>query len=207
VVRKGLRALLESHQGWTVCAECKNGREAVDQAAALRPDVAVLDITMPELNGIEAARQIRKGAPGTKILLISTHYTDQLAREILAAGIRGYIVKTDPDADVVTGIECLIQNTPYFTPRAIMVLLSGFSGGETGSGTRSDAATSEGLTWREREIVQLFSEGKSSKEVAVQLNISVKTVDSHRANIMRKLNIHTVQELVRYAVRKKIIEP
>src|SRR5579864_5327082 len=195
LMRRGLRTLLESHPGWTVCAESNTGRDAVAKAEELRPDIVILDITMPELNGIEAARRILKASPGTEILVLSVHYTDQLIREILAAGIRGYIVKSDSDRDLVIAVESLANHQPFFTLRATELMLSGLShrGGVTGD---LPSSLRERLTSREREIVQLLSEGRSSKEVASELTISVKTAETHGSNIMRKLDIHSVSELV-----------
>lgn len=207
LMRRGLRTLLESHPGWTVCAEANTGRDAVAKAEQIRPDVVILDITMPELNGIEAARRILKASPSTEILMLSVHYTDQLIREILAAGIRGYIVKSDSDRDLVIAVESLANHKPFFTPRATELMLNGLNHKAASGGEEAAASLRDRLTSREREIVQLLSEGKSSKEVASDLSISVKTAETHRANIMRKLEIHSVSELVRYAVRNQIIEP
>src|SRR5579864_7430111 len=145
LMRRGLRTLLESHPGWTVCAESNTGRDAVAKAEELRPDIVILDITMPELNGIEAARRILKASPGTEILVLSVHYTDQLIREILAAGIRGYIVKSDSDRDLVIAVESLANRKPFLTPRATEL------------------------------IQAAEHEGKSSKEAASELSISAKT--------------------------------
>jgi DNA-binding NarL/FixJ family response regulator len=205
LMRRGLRTLLETHPGWTVCGEANTGRDAVAKAETLHPDVVIIDITMPELNGIEAARRILKAAPATEILVLSVHYTDQLIREILAAGIRGYIVKSDSDRDLVVAVESLANHKPFFTPRATELMLTGLNHKGPAAGGLP-ASMRERLTSREREIVQLLSEGKSSKEVASDLSISVKTAETHRANIMRKLEIHSVSELVRYAVRNQIIE-
>src|SRR5579862_5246982 len=206
LMRRGLKALLESRPGWTICAEAHTGREAVAKAEELRPDIVILDITMPELNGVEAARRILKGSPNTEILVLSVHYSDQLIRDILDAGVRGYIVKSDSDRDLVVAVEALSNHKPFFTPRATELILNNFN---TKGGPISELPETIGdrLTSREREIVQLLSEGKSSKEVASALSISVKTAETHRANIMRKLEIHSVSELVRYAVRNQIIEP
>lgn len=206
LMRRGLKVLLDAREGWSVCAEACTGREAVTMAETLRPDVAILDISMPELNGVEAARRILKVSPNTEVLILSMHYSDQLIREILEAGVRGYIVKSDSDRDLVIAVEALSNHKPFFTPRATELILSNFNqkgGGPLGAPPESG----ERLTSREREIVQLLSEGKSSKEVASTLNISVKTAETHRANVMRKLDIHSVSELVRYAVRNQIIEP
>ncbi len=205
LMRRGLKSLLESHPGWSICAEAHTGREAVAKAEELKPDVVILDITMPELNGVEAARRILKASPNTEILVLSVHYSDQLIRDILEAGVRGYIVKSDSDRDLVIAVEALANHKPFFTPRATELILSNFN--SKGGSTVVPEVVGERLTSREREIVQLLSEGKSSKEVASILSISVKTAETHRANIMRKLEIHSVSELVRYAVRNQIIEP
>ena len=197
---------MESHPGWTVCAEAHTGREAVSKAEELKPDIVILDITMPELNGVEAARRILKGSPNTEILVLSVHYSDQLIRDILDAGVRGYIVKSDSDRDLVVAVEALANHKPFFTPRATELILNNFNS-KGGSVSELPETIGDRLTSREREIVQLLSEGKSSKEVASALSISVKTAETHRANIMRKLEIHSVSELVRYAVRNQIIEP
>ena len=206
LMRRGLKALLESHPGWAICAEAHTGREAVAKAEEHKPDIVILDITMPELNGIEAARRILKVSPNTEILVLSVHYSDQLIRDILDAGVRGYIVKSDSDRDLIIAVEALANHKPFFTPRATELILSNFSN-KGASVAETAVAVGDRLTSREREIVQLLSEGKSSKEVASVLSISVKTAETHRANIMRKLEIHSVSELVRYAVRNQIIEP
>jgi DNA-binding NarL/FixJ family response regulator len=206
LMRRGLRALLESRPGWAICGEANTGRDAVSLAEELRPDIVILDITMPELNGVEAARRILKASPNTEVLVLSVHYSDQLIRDILDAGVRGYIVKSDSDRDLLVAVEALANHKPFFTPRATELILSNFNNKGV-SPAEMPEWIGDRLTSREREIVQLLSEGKSSKEVASVLNISVKTAETHRANIMRKLEIHSVSELVRYAVRNQIIEP
>jgi len=200
-----VKALLQSHAGWEIVGEAHTGREAVSKAEELKPDVVILDISMPDLNGVDAAKRIRKASPDTEVLILSVHYSDQLIRDILEAGVRGYIVKSDSDRDLVIAVETLANHKPFFTPRATEVMLTNFNEGKT----KADLPETmrDRLTSREREIVQLLAEGKSSKEVASSLNISVKTAETHRANIMRKLQLHTVSELVRYAVRNQIIEP
>jgi DNA-binding NarL/FixJ family response regulator len=205
IIRRGLKELLASRAGWEVCAEAKTGREAVMLAEQLRPDVVVMDISMPDLNGLEAARKIRKSLPKTEILILTLHFSDQLVREIVEAGVRAYIMKSDADRDLVSAVEALSNHRPFFTARAADMLLDGFVRPHTAS-PDPDAVIRNRLTSREREIVQLLAEGKSSKEVAVSLGISVKTAETHRANIMRKLELHSVSELVRYAVRNQIIE-
>nr|HEV7953875.1 response regulator transcription factor [Candidatus Acidoferrales bacterium] len=205
LMRRGIKTLLQTHAGWEICGEAQTGREAVSRTEELKPDIVVLDISMPDLNGIEAARRIRKASPETEVLILSLHFSDQLIREIVEAGVRGYIIKSDSDRDLIVAVETLAKHKPFFTPRATEVILSNFN--NTG-GTRVEVpeTVQDRLTSREREIVQLLAEGKSSKEVANSLNISVKTAETHRANIMRKLQLHTVSELVRYAVRNQIIE-
>src|SRR3984957_14700471 len=206
LMRRGLRALLESHPGWEICGEAANGREAVSLTEELKPDIIILDITMPELNGVDAARRILRSTPETEVLLLSVHYSDQLIREILEAGIRGYIVKSDSDRDLVIAVEALANHKPFFTPRATELILNHLHRRPNDPADPPETI-GERLTTREREVVQLLSEGKSSREVATVLSISVKTAETHRANIMRKLEIHSVSELVRYAVRNQIIEP
>lgn len=205
LMRRGVKSLLQSHPGWEICAEAHTGREAVAKAEEFKPDIVIMDISMPELNGVEAARRIRKISPASEVLILSVHYSDQLIREILDAGVRGYMVKSDSDRDLIVAVETLATHKPFFTPRATEVILSNFSSGTPHSDPLELAG--DRLTSREREIVQLLAEGKSSKEVASSLSISVKTAETHRANIMRKLQLHTVSELVRYAVRNQIIEP
>ncbi len=206
LMRRGIKTLLQTHAGWEICGEANNGREAVAKAQELKPDIAILDIAMPDLNGVDAAKRIRKESPNTEILILSVHYSDQLIRDILEAGVRGYIVKSDSDRDLIIAVETLANHKPFLTPRATgRVMLTSFNEGRTRSETPT--AMRERLTSREREIVQLLAEGKSSKEVASSLCISVKTAETHRANIMRKLQLHTVSELVRYAVRNQIVEP
>lgn len=204
IVRRGLRQLL-TRPGWEVCAEAKNGREAMALAEQFKPDVAVMDVGMPDLNGLEAARQIHKRLPNTRIVILTLHFTDQLVRDIVESGARAYVMKSDADRDLVAAIEALSHGRSYFTPKAAEMLLSGFRQGDLRH--KTDRELRGRLTGREREIVQLLGEGKSSKEVAAALGISVKTAETHRANIMRKLEVHSVSELVRYAIRNQIVEP
>jgi DNA-binding NarL/FixJ family response regulator len=204
IIRRGLKSLLTAKPGWEICAEAKNGREAVSLAEEHKPDVVVMDVSMPELNGLEAVRRIRKQLPKTEIVVLTLHFSDQLVHDIVEAGAKGYIMKSDADRDLVAAVEALSVRRTFFTPKAGEMVLNGFK-------KRDIAPTGEQefrnrLTVREREIVQLLAEGKSSKEVAVALGISVKTAETHRANIMRKLELHSVSELVRYAVKNQIIE-
>jgi DNA-binding NarL/FixJ family response regulator len=204
ILRRGLKQLLTSRPGWEICAEAKTGREAVTLAEQFKPDIVVMDVSMPDLNGLEAASRIHKMFPKTGILILTLHFSDQLVRDIVEAGARAYIMKSDADRDLVTAVEALANRRTFFTARAADMLLNGFSRQTPGS--EPQTISRDRLTPREREITQLLAEGKSSKEVAVALGISVKTAETHRANIMRKLELHSVSELVRYAVKNQIIE-
>jgi len=204
VVRTGLRALLESKTGWQVCAEASNGREAVEKAGQLKPDVAVLDIGMPLLNGVEATRQIRKLSPQTEILILTMHDSDQLVQEVLGAGAHGYILKDDADRNLIAAVDALRRHKPYLSSRVSEAASN--AGEPSEDGSASNHSSRSRLTPREREIVQLLAEGKSNKEIAGYLGISVKTAETHRANIMLKLDFHSLADLVRYAVRNNIIQ-
>jgi DNA-binding NarL/FixJ family response regulator len=204
LVRKGLRTVLENQPDWKVCGEAVNGRQAVELAKKLQPDVIVMDVTMPELNGLEATRQIRKALPKAEVLILTMHESEQLVREVLAAGAHGYILKADTSRLLVSAIEALAQHKPFFTGSVSEVVLSGYL--NPGKVAKGATGPVQHLTAREREIVQLLAEGKTNKEVAVALGVSIKTVDAHRANIMHKLDLHDVTDLVRYAIRNKIIE-
>ena len=203
VVRKGLISLLEAQSDWQVCGEAADGREAIDKAAALKPDVMILDIGMPSLNGLEATRQILKTNPDARILILTLHDSDSVVREVLNAGARGFLLKSDAARDLVVAVEALRRDKTYFTSKVAAMVLDGYL-----KGGPQAAAVSLGrdrLTPREREVVQLLAEGKSTKEVAVALGLSVKTAETHRSNIMRKLQLHSVSDLVLYAVRNNIV--
>jgi DNA-binding NarL/FixJ family response regulator len=203
VVRKGLCALLQAEQGWEVCGEAADGREAAEKIRELKPDVCILDIGMPGLNGLEATRQILKDDPRAKVLILTFHDSDQVVRDVLNAGARGFLLKSDAARDLVVAIEALRRDKTFFTSKVAAMVLEGYLKG----GTKA-AAVGVGrdrLTPREREVVQLLAEGKSTKEVAVALGLSVKTAETHRSNIMRKLQLHSVSDLVLYAVRNNIV--
>src|SRR5881398_4269985 len=203
IVRKGVCALITSHPGWEVCGEASDGREAVRKVAQLKPDIVILDIGMPSLNGLEATRQILHQNPRAKVLILTLHDSDQVVREVLNAGARGFLLKSDAARDLVAAVEALRRDKTYFTSKVAAMVLEGYLKGGT-----PGAAITPGrnrLTPREREIVQLLAEGKSTKEVAVALGLSVKTAETHRSNIMRKLQLHSVSDLVLYAVRNNIV--
>ena len=202
VVRQGLRVMLENQPGWEVCGEALTGIQAVEKAKTLRPDVVVLDFGMPELNGLEAARQIHQALPQTEVLILTMYESKRLAREFLAAGARAFVLKADAGRVLVQAVQQVSQHQPFVSTNVSEAGLGGVLGPDFAGSP--DPGTS--LTAREREIVRLVGEGKISKEIADCLEISVHTVETHRTNIMRKLDIHTVGELVRYAIRHKLAQ-
>lgn len=204
IVRDGVRRLIESKLGWTVVAEAADGREAVDLARRLKPDIAVLDLMMPGLNGVEAIRQIKRDAPETETLIFSGSQTEETILSVFEAGARSYLLKTDPHEHILAALQALAQHKPYFTPQVGEIVFARMLSGKK----TAPAETPEKgqLTAREREIVQLLAEGRSNKDVADLLKISVKTAETHRAAIMRKLKLESFADLVRYAVRNHIIE-
>lgn len=206
VVRKGVRALLEEQPGWEVVAEASDGREAVEKAKLVQPDVTILDLSMPKLNGLEAAREILKTVP-TKVLILTMYDSDPLIRQTLEAGARGYLLKSDAGRDLVSAVDALRLNKTFFTPKVAKMVLEGYLGRESKENEDdSNCKNRLRLTTRQKQILQLLAEGESSKEVAAALNISVKTAETHRANVMRRLDCHSVTELVRYAIRNHVIE-
>jgi len=204
LVRTGLRLVLENQPGWKVCGAAATGRQAVALAKQLKPDVIVLDVTMPELNGLEATRQILKALPKAEVLILTMHESEKLVSAALNAGAHGYILKADTSRLLVSAVASLAQHQPFFTGKVLKVVLGDY----LNAGKIRDGAVGLGpcLTAREREIVQLLVEGQTNKEVALALGLNVKTVDAHRANVMHKLDMHSVTDLVRYAIRNQIIE-
>jgi DNA-binding NarL/FixJ family response regulator len=204
VVRHGLCALLATQPEWTIVDEAIHGREAVKKAEQRQPDIAILDIGMPEMNGVEATRQILKVSPRTEVLILTIHESEQVVREVLGAGARGYVLKSDASRDLIAAVQALSQHKSFFTSKVAELVLAGYLQGRTPS------PGSEGphlpLSAREREITQLLAEGKSNKAVAKALHLSVKTVETHRAKIMRKLRLHSIGDLVRYAIRHNLAE-
>jgi DNA-binding NarL/FixJ family response regulator len=204
IFRAGLRALLEAQPGWRVVAEAGDGRDAVKKAAETRPDVALLDIAMPFLNGLEAAQEIAQTCPRTKIVMLTVHDSDAMINEVLAVGARGYLFKSDAASDLVTAVNAVQGEGTFFTAKVADIVLTSFI--NNGARPAALASPRSRLTARQREIAQLLAEGRTTKEVASMLNLSVKTAETHRANLMRRLNCHSAADLVRYALRNQIIE-
>jgi DNA-binding NarL/FixJ family response regulator len=203
IVRKGLRSVVESMEGWRICAEASNGREAVSLGLQNRPDIVVMDINMPELNGLDATRQLCAEIPGLRVLILSAHDSEQLVREMLSSGARGYVLKADAGEELELALRALAGGNLYFTSSIADMVMRGL---QKSSGLPEPPELPARLSPKEREVIQLLAEGRTNKEVAVRLEISVKTVETHRKHIMGKLDLHSMTDLVRYAIQNRIIE-
>ena len=198
VVRRGIRSVLQMHPDWEVCAEASNGREVVEQTLRLRPDIVLIDISMPEMNGLEATRRIVQQIPDQRVLILTMHDNERLFHDVIQAGAKGVLLKTDASRDLIQAVEALQQHKMFLTGKLARARISGR--------TRAhDPLAQETLTPRELEVTRLLAEGKSSKQIGMALSISIKTAQTHRSNIMRKLDIHSTSELVLYAARSNII--
>ena len=202
VVRQGLRKVLEERSDWVVVAEAGNGRDAVKHAEELKPDVAILDVAMPLLNGIEATRQIVKRAPATRVLVLTMHSDEAYVNQILKAGASGYLLKDSADVDLIEAVSAVSQGKSFFSPAVARLMLDDYVRQLADKGITDRYET---LSEREREIFQLIAEGKANKEIAHILSISPSTVETHRARIMEKLDLHSAAEIVLYAVRRGVI--
>jgi DNA-binding NarL/FixJ family response regulator len=202
VVRQGLRKVLEERSDWIVVAEAGNGREAVQKAEEAKPDVAILDVAMPLLNGIEATRQIVKRSPATRVLVLTMHSDEAYVNQILKAGATGYLLKDSADVDLIQAVSAVSQGKSFFSPGVARLMLDDYVRQLADKGITDRY---ESLSEREREIFQLIAEGKANKEIAVILSISPSTVETHRARIMEKLDLHSAAEIVLYAVRRGVI--
>jgi DNA-binding NarL/FixJ family response regulator len=208
VVRRGVRALLDTQQGLEVCCEASTGLEAIEHVKKIKPNLVLLDLTMPEMNGLEVARVIRDESPETDVLIFTMHFSEDVAREVLRCGARGYVLKSDADVELVAAVRHVQQHKPFFTGRLAMTMADSFVNEQ-----REDSARAEHplpgcpLTARELEIVQLLATGKISKEVAAAIGISTRTVESHRNHIMKKMNFASFSELMRFAIRNHLVEP
>ena len=202
IVRRAVRHLLEQRPEWQVCADAATGQEAVRLSQELRPDIVILDLSMPDISGVEVTQQLRESLPDTKIIVLSMHDSEVLTRQALAAGAHGYLLKSDAAAHIERAIEALLQGKGYFTPGIAATLVSALVHGRAPSEPPNQAR----LTTREREILRLLAEGISNKAIARQLDLAVPTVQTHRAAIMRKLKVSSLAGLVRYAVRNGVVD-
>lgn len=204
VVRRGLRTLLEAQPGWKVCGEALTGKEAVGKAGKLKPDIVILDISMPELNGIEATPLILKAAPKTHVIILTMHNAEEMIEKVLRSGARGFVLKSDAERDLVLAVDTVMQNKPFLTSTVSEAVLRSFQQPENQAHQRQQ--NQDRLTKRERQVVRLLAEGKSNKEAAAVLVLSTRTVESHRATITRKLGARSFSDLLRYAIRNKLID-
>lgn len=200
LVRRGVLGVLHSRHGWRVVGEAANGREAVEKTIKLKPDVAILDISMPELDGVEAVCQIREAVPDTKVLVLTMHESDQVVKRALDAGAHGYVLKSDLSESLPKAVKAIAEGKRFLTPKVSEIVLEGFLKTRSQQGERAGART----TPRETEIIRLLAEGRSNKEIAAQLGIAVRTVETHRSKIMLKLGLHSLAELIHYAIQHKI---
>jgi DNA-binding NarL/FixJ family response regulator len=204
LTRAGLRYLLEKQKDWTVCGEASNGRAAVELAETLKPDLAILDMSMPEMNGAEATRQILKKSPQTRILIYTMHETERVIVDALEAGATGIVLKSDAGENMVLAVESVAKGRRFFTSNVAETVVEAYLSKKAGAATEPGAIV---LTAREREVIQLLAEGKSNKEVADRLGISTRTAEGHRAEIMKRLKLGSLADLIRYAVRNQLVEP
>jgi DNA-binding NarL/FixJ family response regulator len=203
LIRRGVRDLLAARSGWQVVGEACSGADAVRKAVSLRPDVAILDFSMPELNGPEAAAEIAEKVPETGVVVLTMHDSEQVMREVLQAGARGLVLKSDADRDLVEAVEAVARQRHFFTTRMSELVLGGYLAGNAAK-VKVESKVSQ-LTERECEVVRLLADGMSNKQAATQLQISIRTVESHRINISRKLGFNSIAKLVQYAIRHGIV--
>ncbi|MDT7812446.1 MAG: hypothetical protein QOJ42_2362 [Acidobacteriaceae bacterium] len=203
LIRRGVRDLLASRSGWQVVGEASNGTDAVRKAVSLKPDIAILDFSMPELNGPGAAAQIAEKVPETGVVVLTMHDSEQVMREVLQAGARGLVLKSDADRDLLEAVEAVAKKRHFFTTRLSELVLGGYLAG-TATMEKEKKKVAQ-LTERECEVMRLLADGMSSKEAATRLQISIRTVESHRINISRKLGFNSIAKLVHYAIRHGIV--
>ncbi|HEX4002290.1 MAG TPA: response regulator transcription factor [Candidatus Acidoferrales bacterium] len=207
VVRRGLRALFDDRSGIEVCGELTTGLEAVEFVKKNKPDLVIMDLTLPEMNGLDAARAIKQDSPSTQILILSMHFSEELAREVLRAGALGYLLKSDADTELMAAVDHARRRLPFFTSTLARTMAQSFVEGPTPPSADVGPVPGVPLTEREVQVVQLLAEGKSNKEVATVLNVSTRTVESHRNHIMRKMNFTSFSDLVRFAIRASLVNP
>lgn len=203
VMRTGVRALVEQEPEWQVCGTATNGQEAVDAARKIKPDVVILDMTMPELDGLEALREIKRALPNTEVVIFSAYHSEEVIGQLFEAGAKSYVQKSDASRHLVTAIKSLAEHKPFFTSDISQILFAKFLSGSAG---KKQNAHEHAVTSRERDVVRLLAGGNSNKEVANSLGISIRTAETHRATLMRKLGLESLAALVRYAIRNNIID-
>jgi two-component system response regulator NreC len=203
VMRTGVRALIEQEPEWQVCGTATNGQEAVDAARKQKPDVVILDMTMPELDGLEALREIKRALPNTEVVMFSAYHSEEVIGQLFEAGAKSYVQKSDASRQLVTAIKSLAEHKPFFTSDISQILFAKFLSGSEGKKQNGREHT---MTVRERDVLRLLAEGHSNKEVANSLGISIRTAETHRGTLMRKLSLDSLSALVRYAIRNNIIE-
>jgi DNA-binding NarL/FixJ family response regulator len=201
LVRRGIRSLLGVHSDWEVCGEATDGKEALEKVNQLHPDVLILDLNMPELNGLEVTRRVHKMCPKVEVLVLTVQDSEQVMRQVLEAGARGYMLKSDAGDELLTAVETVRRHHLFLSSQTSRMLH-----GSSSPQAKDDVTPKQSLSPRERQILQLLAEGKSTKEIATALDITVKTAETHRSNIMRKLDLHHVTELVRYAIRNQVVQ-
>ncbi|HTZ74723.1 MAG TPA: response regulator transcription factor [Candidatus Aquilonibacter sp.] len=209
VVRRGLRALLDAQMGLEVCAEASNGAETLEFVAKMRPDMVVLDLTMPEMNGLDVIRSIKQVSPSTAVLVLTMHFSEELAREVLRAGALAYVLKSDADSELLAAIDHVRHNQHFFTGALAATMANTFVNGPSAEEvppTDHRPLPGSPLTHREVEVIQLLAEGKSNKEAALELGVSTRTLESHRTHIMHKMDFRSFSELVRFAVRNNLVD-
>jgi two-component system, NarL family, response regulator NreC len=203
VMRTGVRALIEQEPGWQVCGTATNGQEAVEAARKLKPDVVVLDMAMPNLDGLEALREIKRALPNTEVVIFSAHHSEDVIGQLFDAGAKSYIQKSDASRQLIAAIKSLAEHKPFFTSEISQILFAKFLSGSAG---KKQSGQKHTVTSRERDVVRLLAGGNSNKDVANCLGISIRTAETHRATLMRKLGLESLAALVRYAIRNNIID-
>ncbi len=211
VVRRGLRALLDSQPGLEVCGEASTGAEAIGHVRKNKPNLVVLDLTLPEMNGLEVTRAVRGESPETDVLVLTMHFSEEIAREVLRSGALGYVLKSDADTELLAAVDHARHHQPFFTSKLALTMAHNFVMGPKesagASGGKQDEAPDSTLTPREIEVVRLLAEGNSNKQVASALGVSTRTIESHRNHIMHKMNFASFSDLIRFAVRNNLVSP
>lgn len=207
MVRRGIRALLELEQDVEVCCEAANGVEALAYVKKMKPDMVLLDLTMPEMNGLDAVREIREASPETHVLILTMHFSEEVARESFRAGAAGFVLKSDADADLLSAVRQVRAHRPFFTGKLAMSLVDSFVNGmNVGDATEEHPLPGTTLTAREVEVLQMLASGMSNKQIAPAIGLSIRTVESHRNHIMHKMKFNSFSDLMRFAIRSHLVD-